>query len=68
MSPVQPLLYTVKDAQTRSSLSRGELRRLCNAGILERRYVGEGTRFYRITAESLDRYIANLPADPVPRS
>lgn len=65
MSSVKPLLYTVADAQVRSSLSRGELRRLCNEGVLERRYVGEGSRYYRITAASLDRYIDGLPSEPV---
>lgn len=65
MSGVKPALYTVKDAMTRSSLSAWELRRLCEAGVLERRYVGSGKHYYRITAASLERYIEGLPSEPV---
>ena len=62
---VKPALYKVKEAARRTSLSEWEIRRLIEAGVLERRYIGEGARFYRVTAESVERYIASLPSEPV---
>lgn len=64
MPDVKPALFTAKDAALRTSLSVWEVRRLCKIGVLERRYIGEGSRSYRITAASVERYIDNLPSEP----
>lgn len=56
-------LYRVADAAVYLSLHEREVRRLVSAGILHRRYIGK--RGYRITAASLEDYVASLPAEPV---
>ncbi len=65
MSGVKPALYRVKDAAERLAVSQWEVRRLCDAGVLERRYIGEGSRFYRVTVSSVERYLESLPAEAV---
>ncbi len=65
MSDIKPALLKVREAAHYLSLSEWEIRRLCSIGVLERRYVGDGARFYRVTTKSLDRYVASLSADPV---
>lgn len=67
MSGVKPALYRVRDAARRTSLSEWEVRRLCDIGVLERRYIGEGSRFYRVTVDSVERYLENLPSEAVAR-
>lgn len=39
---------------------------LAASGVLEKRYIGEGTRNFRITYASLKAYVDSLSADPVP--
>lgn len=60
---VTPALLRVKDAGSRLAISDWEVRRLAKAGILHLRYVGEKGRYYRITAESVDAYIASLTSE-----
>lgn len=60
---IRPALYTVKDAAVRTSLSPWEIRRLIEIGALERRYIGEGQRYYRVTADSVERYLESLPSE-----
>ncbi len=67
MSTPAPALYSVKDAAIRTSLSEWEIRRLLDTGVLERRYIGQGTRYYRVTAESVERFLASLPSEAVAR-
>lgn len=62
---LKPRLHRVKDVADMLSVSEWEIRRLCDAGILHRRYIGDGSRFYRVTAASVDKYLDGLPAERV---
>lgn len=64
MTSVTPRYYRVKDVAALLSISEWEVRRLVEAGQLERRYIGEGKRFYRITAASVEAYEASLSSEP----
>lgn len=54
-------LWRVKDAAEHLSLHEREIRRLIAAGILHKRYTSR--RSYRITAASLDAYVASLSSE-----
>ena len=56
-----PALYRVKDAAVVLALHEREVRRLVAAGVLHKRYTSK--RSYRITAASLDAYVASLPTE-----
>ena len=63
---MSPALYRVKDAADYMALSQREVRRLADAGILHRSYIGASSRkYYRITAASIEEYLASLPAEAV---
>lgn len=62
---VTPILLTVADAADTLSLSLAETYKLAAEGKLEKRYIGKGTRNFRLTYESLERYAAGLSQDPV---
>lgn len=62
MTPIKPALFKTSEAAKYLAISEWEIRRLANEGILHRRYIGEGRRYYRITAESLDAYVESLSA------
>lgn len=47
------------------SLTEREVYELASAGKLEKRYIGKGTRNFRISAESVEAFAANLPTEPV---
>lgn len=64
MSDVKPRYYRVKDVAVLLSVSEWEVRRLVAAGELERRYIGESQRSYRITAASVEAYEASLSSEP----
>jgi len=64
MSTVKVDLFRVKDVARKLSLSEREVRRLCEIGVLHRRYIGEGGRFYRVTAPSVDKYVDSLSEVP----
>ena len=53
-------LYRAAEAGSELGLSTGEIRRLVEQGILERRYIGKGTRNYRITGDSMAAYYESL--------
>lgn len=57
---VEPVLLRVKDVARKLSVSEKEVRRLIEIGVLHRRYIGEGNRFYRVTARSVDAYLDSL--------
>lgn len=59
-----PALYRVKDAAEVLALSEWEVRRLAEIGTLHRRYIGEGGRYYRITADSVEAYLESLSSEP----
>lgn len=63
-TPVRPALYRVKDVAKILAISEWEVRRLIEVGTLHRRYVGEGRRFYRVTAQSVETYLESLTAEP----
>jgi excisionase family DNA binding protein len=54
----EPALYRITDACRRVSCGTTKLYELIATGVLDARKAGRCTR---ITAESLDLYIANLP-------
>lgn len=58
-----PLLVTSAEAADILSVSEKVVRDLANDGVLEKKYIG--TRNYRITYESLQRYVDSLSQDPV---
>lgn len=60
MTETKRRLMRVKDVAYALSISEWEVRRLCETGELHRRYIGEGKRYYRITAESVDAYLESL--------
>jgi len=64
VSNITPRYYRVKDVAVLLSISEWEVRRLVEAGELERRYIGTSARFYRITASSVEAYEASLSAEP----
>lgn len=59
------LLYRVAEAADILGLTDREVYELASGGKLEKRYIGKGTRNFRISAESIERYAANLPTEPV---
>ena len=61
---VEVALHRVKEVARILSVSEWEVRRLCKTGELHRRYIGETGRFYRVTDESVDAYLASLTAEP----
>lgn len=65
MTTPPPLLVTVAEACAVVAQSDNKVRALANDGVLEKRYIGKGTRNYRITYESLQRYVDSLSQDPV---
>lgn len=58
-----PLLVNSAEAATILSVSEKVVRDLANDGTLEKKYIG--SRNYRITYESLQRYVDSLSQDPV---
>lgn len=60
-----PILVTVAEATHILSLSQTKVYELANDGVLEKRYIGKGTRNYRLTYDSLVDYVNGLSQDPV---
>lgn len=63
----QPLMVTKKEAAALLALSEREVIRLVNDGELERRWVGTGTKYWRITYDSMLAYVAALPEERQPK-
>ncbi|MFO6453095.1 MULTISPECIES: helix-turn-helix domain-containing protein [unclassified Aeromicrobium] len=61
------ILVTAEEASKLLSVSLSMVRNLAADGVLERQYIGKGTRNYRVTFASLERYADSLPIDPVTR-
>ena len=59
------LMVTAKEAQEMLGLSDTKVYALAADGKLEKKYIGKGTRNFRITVESIERYVASLDSDPV---
>lgn len=59
------LLVTVKEAQEMLGLSDTKVYELAKKGRLEKKYIGKGTRNFRITVASIERYVDNLSVDPI---
>lgn len=60
-----PILVTAGDACRILAISQSKVYELAANGQLEKRYFGKGTRNFRITYASLERYAASLSPDPV---
>lgn len=60
-----PILVTVTDAAQTLALSTAKVYALAAEGQLEKRYIGKGTRNFRLTYESVEKYAAGLSQDPV---
>jgi hypothetical protein len=61
----QPILVSVTDAAKTLAISTAQVYALAAEGRLEKRYIGKGTRNFRLTYKSLERYAASLSQDPV---
>lgn len=59
-----PLMLTVRDAAAMLALSEKAVYDLAADGRLEKKYVGNGTRNFRITTASCERYVEGLHSDP----
>jgi hypothetical protein len=55
---------SVREATDALSLSTAQVYELAAPGTLEKRYIGKGTRNFRLTAESLRAYAESLPTEP----
>lgn len=64
-APVRPLLVTVAQACDLLGVKSTTVYDLAANGVLEKRYIGKGTRNFRLTYASLERYVDELPRDPV---
>lgn len=56
-------LWRVKDTADWIGQSVATVRELVESGVLHRRYIGKGTHYYRVTAESIDAYVASLKSE-----
>lgn len=63
-----PLMVTVKDAAHLLALSEKAVYDLAADGKLEKKYVGKGTRNFRLTTASLERFVESLDRDPKPEA
>ena len=61
----KPILVTVADAADALAISVAETYRLAAEGKLEKKYIGNGKRNFRLTYASLERYAEGLSQDPV---
>ena len=59
------LLVSVNEAAEMLSLTPRLVYELAANNRLEKRYVGKGTRNFRIPVTSLQAYVDSLPIDPV---
>lgn len=59
------ILVTASEAAEMLSLSPQEVYNLAADGKFDKRYVGKGTRNFRITVESIQRYADGLSPDPI---
>lgn len=63
---MKPLLVTAKEAAGLIGVSTVAIYDLArDGGPLEKKYIGKGTRNFRITYASLERYVAGLPSEPL---
>lgn len=65
MSVSTPLLITVRDAAQTLAISTTKIYELAGDGVLVKRYIGKGTRNFRLTYESVQAYAESLPQDPI---
>lgn len=65
MTSHAPILVTVKEAEAFLALSSTKIYELAANGVLEKKYVGKGTRNFRLTYASLQRYADQLSQDPI---
>lgn len=59
------ILVTAREAADMLSIGLTDLYNLAAAGHVEKRYIGKGTRKFRIPVASLQAYADALPVDPV---
>jgi predicted DNA-binding transcriptional regulator AlpA len=63
---MKPLLITARQCAELLGMSLPSVYELASdGGPLERRYIGKGTRNFRITYESVEQYVAGLSSEPV---
>lgn len=60
-----PILVTVPEAARVLAISTSEVYSLAAEGQLEKRYIGKGTRNFRLTFKSVKKYADSLSQDPV---
>lgn len=62
---MKPLLVTAREASSLLAVSSAAVYELAAAGELEKRYIGAGSRNFRITYESIEAYANRLPHEPI---
>lgn len=65
MNTPPKILVTAREAADMLSLDVMTVYELAAKGELEKRYIGKGTRHFRIPVASLHAYVDGLPVDPV---
>lgn len=61
---VQKVLVTVAEAAEMLSLSRAAIYELAAKGELTKRYVGRGSREFRLQADEVVAYANSMPTEP----
>lgn len=62
------LLLRAAEAAEMLSLTEREVYELASKGLLEKRYIGKGTRNFRIPLASIEAYAEGLPTEPLGES
>lgn len=64
----EKLLVTAREAAEMLAVSEHQVRLLVAKSLLDRRFIGQGRREYRITVESIRAYVEALPREAVGES
>lgn len=62
---MKPILVSAKEAAGLLGISTFQVYELASGGVLEKRYIGNGRRNFRLTYESVERYANDLPSEPI---
>lgn len=65
---MKPLLVTAREAADMLGVGVTTVYDLAAAGDIEKKYIGKGTRNFRLTYASLESYVDGLPSEPAQES
>ena len=65
---MKPILVSAKEAANLLGISTFRVYELAASGVLEKRYHGKKTRNFNLTYESVEKYAASLPTEPLEES